>query len=215
MKPYEKLLLENKAWAAEQVAHDPEYFHRLAQLQSPEFLWIGCSDSRVPANQITGTLPGEVFVQRNIANLVVEDDLNLLSVLHYAVNYLKVQHVIVCGHFGCGGIRAAYGDDSYGILDRWLMNIKRVRDSNREELEKIEDLDDRLDRLTELTVEQQVRNVIGTSIIQDVWKKEKRPIIHGWVFGLKDGIIKPLVKVDPAQGAHLLSLKNTRVSTTL
>ena len=120
MKPYEKLLLENKAWAAEQVQDDPEYFHRLAQLQAPEFLWIGCSDSRVPANQITGTLPGEVFVHRNIANLVVEDDLNLLSVLHYAVNYLKVKHVIICGHYGCGGVRAAYGDDSYGILDKWL-----------------------------------------------------------------------------------------------
>ena len=197
MKPYEKLLLENKAWAAEQVTDDPEYFHRLAALQSPEFLWIGCSDSRVPANQITGTLPGEVFVHRNIANLVVEDDLNLLSVLHYAVTYLKVRHVIICGHYGCGGIKAAYSEDSYGILDKWLVNIKAVRDKNREMLEQIPNEDERLDLLAELTVRQQVRNVINTTIIRDAWHHEKRPVVHGWIYGLKDGLIKPLVKVDP------------------
>ena len=197
MKSYEKLLLENKAWAAEQVSDDPEYFHRLAQLQTPEFLWIGCSDSRVPANQITGTLPGEVFVHRNIANLVVEDDLNLLSVLHYAVNYLKVKHVIVCGHYGCGGIKAAYGDDSYGILDKWLINIKQIRDENKAELESIPDVDDRTDRLAELSVAQQVRKIIETTIIRDAWKQERRPAVHGWIYGLKDGLIKPLVKVDP------------------
>jgi carbonic anhydrase len=197
MTPYEKLLLENKAWAAEQVADDPGYFYRLSHLQSPEFLWIGCSDSRVPANQITGTLPGEVFVHRNIANLVVEDDLNLLSVLHYAVTYLNVQHVIICGHYGCGGIKAAYSDESYGILDKWLANIKTVRDRNSVMLEKIKDEDDRIDRLAELTVEQQVRNIINTSIIRDAWGKEKRPTVHGWIYGLKDGLIKPLVKVNP------------------
>ena len=197
MKTYEKLLLENKAWAAEQVTDDPEYFHRLAQLQSPEFLWIGCSDSRVPANQITGTLPGEVFVHRNIANLVVEDDLNLLSVLHYAVNYLKVKHVIICGHYGCGGVKAAYGNDSYGILDKWLVNIKAVRDENTAELEKIADPDERTDRLAELSVEQQVRNIVHTTIIQDAWGQERRPTVHGWIYGLKDGLIKPLTKVDP------------------
>jgi len=201
MTPYEKLLLENKAWAAEQVADDPEYFYRLSHLQSPEFLWIGCSDSRVPANQITGTLPGEVFVHRNIANLVVEDDLNLLSVLHYAVTYLKVQHVIICGHYGCGGIKAACSDESYGVLDKWLVNIKTVRDRNSGMLEKIKDEDDRLDRLTELTVEQQVRNIVHTTIIRDAWDKEQRPIVHGWIYGLKDGLIKPLVKVNPALDA--------------
>src|SRR5687768_16623525 len=126
MKSYEKMLLENKAWAAEQVMEDPEYFMRLSQMQTPEFLWIGCSDNRVPANQITGTLPGEVCVRRTIANLVVEDDVNPLSVLHDAVNYLKVKNIIVCGHYGCGGIRAALSDDSFGILYRWLINIKRV-----------------------------------------------------------------------------------------
>lgn len=197
MKPYEKLLLENKAWAAEQVAHDPGYFYRLAHLQSPEFLWIGCSDSRVPANQITGTLPGEVFVHRNIANLVIEDDLNLLSVLHYAVTYLKVRHVIICGHYGCGGIRAAYSEDSYGILDKWLLSVKAIRDENRETLEAIKDEEERIDLLAELTVLQQVRNIIKTNIIKDAWEKEKRPVIHGWIYGLKDGLIKPLVKVDP------------------
>ncbi|MBA4166202.1 MAG: carbonic anhydrase [Chitinophagaceae bacterium] len=211
MKPYEKLLLENKAWAAEQVADDPEYFHRLAQLQSPEFLWIGCSDSRVPANQITGTLPGEVFVHRNIANLVVEDDLNLLSVLHYAVNYLKVQHVIICGHYGCGGIKAAYSDDSYGILDKWLVNIKKIRDEHRPALEQIKDLDDRADRLAELSVEQQVRNIIDTDIISGAWRKEKRPVIHGWIYGLKDGLIKPLVKVDPVLELHARPLNTQDV----
>ncbi len=197
MKSYEKLLLENKAWAAEQVADDPGYFKRLARLQAPEFLWIGCSDSRVPANQITGTLPGEVFVHRNIANLVVEDDLNLLSVLHFAVNYIKVKHVIICGHYGCGGVKAAYDDESYGILDKWLINIKHVRDENKAELEKIADLDGRCDRLAELTVAQQVRNILTTTIIQDAWKHERRPTIHGWIYGLKDGLIKPLVKVEP------------------
>src|SRR5687768_11826555 len=143
MKAYEKLLLENKAWAGEQVQDDPLFFERLSNVQTPEFLWIGCSDSRVPANQITNTVPGEVFVHRNIANLVVENDVNLLSVLHYAVNYLKVKHVIVCGHYGCGGVKAAMSDDSYGILDRWLINIKKVRDANARLLASIKDEDER------------------------------------------------------------------------
>lgn len=197
MKTYEKLLLENKGWAAEQVLDDPEYFERLSKVQKPEFLWIGCSDSRVPANQITNTLPGELFVHRNIANLVVENDVNLLSVLHYAVNYLKVKHVIVCGHYGCGGIKAALGDDSYGILDKWLINIKTVRDENSARLMTIKDEDDRANLLAELSVEQQVRNLAKTTIISDNWEQEKRPIVHGWIYGLKDGILKPLIKLDP------------------
>lgn len=203
MTPYEKLLLENKAWAAEKVEDDPDYFYRLAHLQSPEFLWIGCSDSRVPANQITGTLPGEVFVHRNIANLVVEHDTNLLSVLHYAVTYLKVQHVVVCGHYGCGGIKAAYSDISFGILDKWLKNIKDIRDANKVMLEAISDEDERLDLLAELTVRQQVVNITKTTIIMDAWKTDQRPTVHGWIYGLKDGLIKPLVKVLPElNGIH-------------
>jgi carbonic anhydrase len=198
MKAYEKLLLENKAWAAEQVQDDPLFFERLSNVQTPEFLWIGCSDSRVPANQITNTVPGEVFVHRNIANLVVDNDVNLLSVLHYAVNYLKVKHVIVCGHYGCGGIKAAMGDESYGILDRWLINIKKVRDENERLLTSIKDEEERLNALAELSVIQQVNNVSKTTIIQDNWESEQRPMIHGWIYGVKDGILKPLIKLDPA-----------------
>lgn len=196
MVSMKKLLLKNKAWAAEQIAEDPEYFERLAHLQAPEFLWIGCSDSRVPANQITGTLPGEVFVHRNVANLVPENDLNLLSVLHYAVNYLKVKQIIICGHYGCGGVKAALSDESFGILDKWLINIKKIRDENREMLNAIVDETAREDALAELNVRQQVQNIIKTDIIRDVWKKENRPSIHGWIFGLKDGILKPLVQAD-------------------
>jgi carbonic anhydrase len=197
MNTYEKMLLENKAWAAEQVTEDPEYFQRLAKVQTPEFLWIGCSDSRVPANQITGTLPGEVFVHRNIANLVVENDVNFLSVLHYAVNYLKVKNIIVCGHYGCGGVRAALGNDSYGILDRWLINIKNIRDANRNYLETLADDNERADALAELNVKQQVQNIINTTIIQDAWKEYRRPNVHGWIYGLHDGLLKPLLKREP------------------
>ena len=191
------MLLENKAWAAEQLIEDPHYFERLAHVQTPEFLWIGCSDSRVPANQITGTLPGEVFVHRNIANLVVENDVNFLSVLHYAVNYLKVKNIIVCGHYRCGGVKAALSDDSFGILDKWLTNLKNVREANREYLDSLPDPESREDALAELSVKQQVRNIIGTTIIQDAWQAEKRPGIHGWIYGLKDGLLKPLLMVDP------------------
>jgi carbonic anhydrase len=197
MQSYDKLLLENKAWAAEQVSDDPEFFSRLANLQTPEFLWVGCSDSRVPANQITGTNPGEIFVHRNIANLVVEDDINFLSVLHYAVTYLKVKHVIVCGHYGCGGVKAAMGDDSFGILDVWLQNIKKIRDENRKQLMEVKDEEARADLLAELSVQQQVRNIAKTTIIQDAWEKENRPALHGWIYGLKDGLIKPLLEVEP------------------
>lgn len=197
MKTYEKMLLENKAWAAEQLIEDPEYFERLAHVQTPEFLWIGCSDSRVPANQITGTLPGEVFVHRNVANLVVENDVNFLSVLHYAVNYLKVKNIIVCGHYRCGGVKAALSDDSFGILDKWLTNLKNIRDANREFLDSLPDHESREDALAELSVKEQVRNIIRTTIIQDAWQAEMRPGIHGWIYGLKDGLLKPLLKVDP------------------
>lgn len=198
MKTYEKLLLENKAWAAEQLIENPKYFENLSKVQTPEFLWIGCSDSRVPANQITGTLPGEVFVHRNIANLVVENDVNLLSVLHYAVNYLKVKNIIVCGHYRCGGVKAALGNDSFGILDKWLINLKKVRDANWEYLQSLPDEISREDALAELSVKQQVRNLIDTTIIQDAWQADRRPSIHGWIYGLQDGLLKPLLKVDPA-----------------
>jgi carbonic anhydrase len=201
MKSYEKLLLENKAWAAERVADDPTFFTRLSKLQTPEYLWIGCSDSRVPANEITGTQPGEIFVHRNIANLVVNTDLNMLSVLQYAVEVLKVKHIIVCGHFGCGGVKAALTNNSLGIIDKWLRNIKDVHRFNRAEVDAIENEDDRVDRMIELNVKEQVMNLAKTSIVQKAWKNSNTPHIHGWVYGLKDGLIKPIFEM-PA-GTHI------------
>jgi carbonic anhydrase len=201
MHSYEKLLLENKAWAAEKIGEDPQYFERLAHLQTPEFLWIGCSDSRVPANEITGTQPGEIFVHRNVANLVVNTDVNLLSVLDYAVNFLKVKHVIVCGHYGCGGIRAAgTSQDFKPVLNMWLRNIKDVIRLHRNELSKMANEDEKMDRLVELNVMEQVNNLAKTSIIQRAWKKEQRPDLHGWVYGLKDGIIKPVFEMKAGTG---------------
>ncbi len=202
MTSYEKLLLENKAWAQEQIEEDPEFFKRLSSLQAPEFLWIGCSDSRVPADKITGTQPGEIFVHRNIANMVVHTDVNLLSVLDYAVNHLKVKHVIVCGHYGCGGVKAAMTNHDYKyILNMWLRNIKDVYRLHREELAAITDEEQRTDRLVELNVMEQVMHLSKTSIIQRAWKNEQRPQLHGWVYGLKDGLINPIFEMDA--GTHI------------
>jgi carbonic anhydrase len=201
MNSYEKLLLENKSWAREKVMEDPEYFERLAHLQTPEFLWIGCSDSRVPANEITGTAPGEIFVQRNIANMVVHTDLNLLSVLEYAVVVLKVKHIIVCGHYGCGGVKAAMSHKSYGIINKWLRNIKDVYRLHEDELLAIADEEQRVDRLVELNVQEQVMNLAKTSIVQHAWNTEQRPHLHGWVYKLANGIIKPVLSMPP--GTHI------------
>ena len=202
MKPFEKLLQENKIWAAAQIAKDPNYFKRLLHLQSPEILWIGCSDSRVPANQITGTEPGEIFVHRNVANMVVNTDVNMLSVLDFAVTQLKVKHVIVCGHYGCGGIKAAMTKNNFKpVLNMWLRNVKDVYRLYRNDLDPIKDEEERSDRLIELNVKEQVNNLAKTTIIQKTWKKEKRPDLHGWVYGLKDGIIKPVFEM-PA-GMHI------------
>ena len=197
MTSYEKLLLENKTWAKRQVENDPEFFKRLSSLQTPEFLWIGCSDSRVPADKITGTQPGEIFVHRNIANMVIHTDVNLLSVLDFAVNHLKVKHVIVCGHYGCGGIKAAMTNHDYKyVLNMWLRNIKDVYRLYREELSAITDEEQRTDRLVELNVKEQVMHLAKTSIIQRAWLNEKRPHLHGWVYGLKDGLIKPVFEME-------------------
>ncbi len=202
MFSYEKLLQENKAWASRKIAEDKDYFERLSQLQAPDFLWIGCSDSRVPANEITGTQPGEIFVHRNVANLVVNTDVNLLSVLDFAVTHLKVRHVIVCGHYGCGGIKAAITQKDYKpVLNMWLRNIKDVIRHHRAELEAISNEDDRADRLVELNVQEQVNNLAQTTIIQKCWKQEQRPHLHGWVYGLKDGIIKPVFEMKA--GTHI------------
>jgi len=195
MKLYDRLLLENKAWAKEQLEEDPEFFSRLAHIQTPEFLWIGCSDSRVPADRITGTQPGEIFVHRNIANMVVHTDLNLLSVLQYAVEVLKVKHVIVCGHYGCGGVKAALSHHSYGIINKWLRNIKDVYRFHKDEIDAFETEDEKVDKLVELNVQEQVWNLAKTSIIQAAWKNYQAPDLHGWVYGLDDGLIKPIFEL--------------------
>jgi carbonic anhydrase len=194
----EKLLLQNKGWAKDRLDLDPNYFNRLADIQMPNFLWIGCSDSRVPANEITNTQPGEIFVHRNIANMVIHTDVNLLSVLEYAVTYLKVKHIIVCGHYGCGGVKAAMGNHDFKqILNMWLRHIKDVFHLHRKELDSIDDENKKFDRLVELNVQEQVLHLAKTSIIQRAWKHEQRPQIHGWVYGLHDGIIKPVCELDP------------------
>lgn len=191
----DRILESNKTWAKGEVKEDPDYFNRLVNLQEPDFLWIGCSDSRVPADKITNTQPGEIFVHRNIANLVVPTDVNLLSVLDYAVNHLKVKHVIVCGHYGCGGVNAAMTDKSFDhILNMWLSGIKDVYSSNEDELNALEG-EAKSDRLVELNVMQQVRHLSQTSIIQKNWKENNRPDLHGWVYGLKDGIINPVFEM--------------------
>lgn len=197
MKDFERLLLENKAWAQAQVEEDPDYFKRLAGLQKPDYLWIGCSDSRVPANEITGTAPGEIFVHRNIANMVVHTDLNLLSVLEYAVNILEVKHIIVCGHYGCGGVKAALNHRNLGLINKWLRNIKDVYRLHEQELQAIGDEELQTDRLVELNVIEQVNNLVKTSIVQKAWKANNRPHIHGWVYGLKDGLLKPVFDLPP------------------
>lgn len=197
MKPVEKLLLENKAWAGEMLENDDQYFKRLSSLQEPEFLWIGCSDSRVPANEITGTQPGEIFVHRNIANLVVNTDINMLSVLQYAVEVLKVKHVIVVGHYGCGGIKAAMNQHHYGIINHWLKNIKDVYRIHRDEIDTLPTEEARANRLTELNVIEQVFNLSKTSIIQTAWKYDQRPHLHGWVYGLSDGLLRPVSDISP------------------
>jgi carbonic anhydrase len=197
MKIYEQLLLENKAWAKEMKERDPQYFERLVNVQQPKFLWIGCSDSRVPPNEITQTQPGEIFIHRNIANMVVHTDLNLLSVLQYAVEVLKVRHVIVCGHYGCGGVKAAMTRHSYGIINKWLRNIKDVYRYHQDEIEALPTESDRLNRLIELNIREQVLNLAKTSIVQRSWKLHDIPHLHGWVYDLHDGIIKPMMEMSP------------------
>lgn len=188
---YEKLLQNNADWAAQKLELNPEYFRNLSLKQSPEFLWVGCSDSRVPANEITGTDPGEIFVHRNIANMVVSTDLNFMSVLQYAVDVLHVKHIIVCGHYGCGGVLAAMGNQSNGLVDKWLRNIKEVYEKHRVELEAISNPKQRGDRLVELNVMEQVHNLAKTFIVQKAWKNRALKI-HGWVYGLDTGRVRDL-----------------------
>lgn len=191
-KFYQKLLQNNKDWVQEKLISDPNYFNKLANGQKPPVLWIGCSDSRVPANEITGTNPGEIFVHRNIANMVVHSDMNMLSVLDYAVNVLEVDHVIVCGHYGCGGVLAAMGNKQFGLIDNWLRHIKDVYRIYQDELDSIPNEDQRARRFVELNVIEQVFDLTKTSIIQNSWSRSKRPHVHGWVYDVANGIIKDL-----------------------
>jgi carbonic anhydrase len=199
MRAHEKLLLENKAWAQETKHRAPDYFERLARGQQPEFLWIGCADSRVPADIIVNAEPGLLFAHRNIANLVIATDFNCLSVVQYAVQVLKVKHIVVCGHYNCGGVRAALsqGRSDYVILNKWLSHLKDVYRLHREELDAIDSLDERVSRLVEINVIEQVNHLSHTSIVQGAWKAEQRPIVHGWVFSLEDGLLKQLIALGP------------------
>lgn len=201
MDTYKKLLKKNREWASAQIDEDPQYFERLTELQKPEILWIGCSDSRVPTDRITGTHPGEIFVHRNISNLVVHTDLNMLSVLQFAIEILKVNHVIVCGHYNCGGITAALKNKSYGLMDQWIWNIKNVYRMHREEIDALPTHEEKHHLLTELNVKEQVMNLAKTSIIQYAWKHQKKPHLHGWVYDLRDGIINPVFEL--AAGAAI------------
>jgi carbonic anhydrase len=192
MDIYHSLLEGNKRWVEEKLTEDALFFERLSKGQSPQVLWIGCSDSRVPANEITHTQPGDIFVHRNIANLVVHSDMNLLSVLDYAVNVLKVRHVIVCGHYGCGGVIAAMGNRQNGLVDNWLLNIKDVYRLHTKELDSIDSDEERANRFVELNVIEQVFHLSKTSIIQNAWNERNMPIVHGWVYSLKTGLINDL-----------------------
>lgn len=197
MRSDRKLLLANKAWAKDKIDLRPDFFQSMEYAQKPEFLWIGCSDSRVPAEDITGAEPGELFVHRNVANLVVHTDLNVMSVLQFAVEVLKVPHVIICGHYGCGGIKAALSNQHLGLINKWLRNIKDVYRFHREELERIQDPVVMQTRMVELNVVEQVNNLAVTSIVQKAWATENRPHIHGWVYDLRTGLIKDVVSLEP------------------
>ena len=192
MKDLKRLLDQNRAWAETIKASDPEFFESLAEQQNPDFLWIGCSDSRVPATQLVGMVPGEMFVHRNVANVVVHTDFNCLSVMQYAVDVLQVDHIIVCGHHGCGGVKAAMDNLQFGLIDNWLRHVQDVMHTHQDELAQIEDESKRLDRLSELNVIEQVKSVSRTTIVQNAWQRGQELAIHGWIYGLQDGLLRDL-----------------------
>ena len=200
MESYQKLLLANKNWAAQKLQVNPEYFDKLSETQTPEFLWIGCADSRVPADQVTGTQPGEIFVHRNVANLVLHNDMNMLSVLQYAVEVLKVKHILVVGHYQCGGVKAAMTNKDYGLINKWLRNIKDVYVKHHTELDTIVDEEQKFDKLVELNVVEQVYNLAKTTIVQKAWAiGENYPQLHGWVLDLHTGLIKSIIEINPGE----------------
>ena len=192
MKDLKRLLDQNRAWAENIKASDPDFFPTLAKQQSPKFLWIGCADSRVPANQLAGLMPGEMFVHRNVANVVDHTDFNCLSVMQYAVDVLKVEHIIVCGHHGCGGVKAAMDNLQLGLIDNWLRHVQDVVNEHEEMLAKIEDENERFERLCELNVIEQVKNVGRTTIVQSAWQRAQELVVHGLIYGLQDGLLRDL-----------------------
>ncbi len=195
MKEPQELLDANRAWAASQLAANPDYFRDMAVSQAPEFLWIGCSDSRVPAEDITGCEPGDLFVARNVANLVVHTDMNLMSVIEYAVNQLQVTHIVVCGHYGCGGVKAAMSSKNYGMINKWIRNIKDIAYANRDHLDLLKP-EERERRLIELNVIEQARNLTHTSIVQAAWHRGQPLTIHGWVYDMETGLINDMISID-------------------
>lgn len=190
--PLQDLLARNRAWAQSERDHDPEYFSRLVSQQNPEFMWIGCADSRVPANEIIGLAPGEVFVHRNVANVVVHTDLNCLSTIQYAVDVLKVKHILIVGHYGCGGVMAAMQGMRMGLVDNWLRHVQDVRDKYRNWLGGIEDVTERAARLCELNVVEQMLNVCETTVLRDAWERDQEISVHGWMYSLADGVVREL-----------------------
>jgi carbonic anhydrase len=192
MRSLSRLFDHNRDWSADIRRSDPAFFETLAQQQNPEFLWIGCSDSRVPANQIVGLLPGELFVHRNVANVVVHTDLNCLSVIQFAVEILKVRHVIVCGHYGCSGVRAALGRDRLGLVENWLRHVQDVRNKHADVISVLAEAAAQVDRLCELNVVEQVVNVCQTSIVRDAWERGQELWVHGWIYGIADGLLRDL-----------------------
>ena len=195
MESYQRLLLANRAWVKERVKVRSDYFARSADTQTPEFLWIGCSDSRVPSEEITGAEPGELFVQRNVANLVIETDFNLFAVLQYSVEVLKVKHIIVCGHYNCGGVKHAMAQSGFGPVNKWLGPLKKLYLLHKNQIESITDPQGRWDRLVEINVTEQVKNLAKTDIIQRSWLDERRPILHGWIYNLRTGYLRELTLV--------------------
>ncbi len=215
LEDIEGLFQNNRTWSQQMLAADPAFFQRLVSQQSPRFLWIGCSDSRVPANQILGLAPGEVFVHRNIANLVLNTDLNCLSVIQYAVEILRIEHIIVCGHYGCGGIRAALGNEQWGLIDNWLRHIKETYLRHKPELEEVETESMRADRLCELNVLDQVRSVCRTTIVQNAWREGQKLAVHGLIYSLKNGLLTDLA-LGITNAEHLetvFRMKSARQST--
>ena len=199
MKEYKKLLLSNKAWASERLEVDEHYFDDLSKDQNPLFLWIGCADSRVPAEEITHADPGEIFVHRNVANMVVHTDMNLLSVLQYAVEVLKIRHIIVCGHYNCGGVKAAMTNKDFGLINKWLRNIKEVYEKHYDELQAIGDEQSRFNAMVELNVKEQIQNLAKTTIVQKAWENSQLPHLHGWVFDIHKGEIKEVVNISAGE----------------